>query len=201
MKINKKQIVMLTLSLIVCVAVYLNWRFLQGQQYNNLTDTSTTSNVTNTTETSGDAAENKEEENNENSENKKTLGEAQYVSSAGTSVEEYFTSSRLTRQQSKDEALELLQAVVSNEASSAESVEKANAEIVAIAEDTELEGTIENLIKAKGFKDCVVFISSDVVNVVVNSDGLTAEQAAQINELVSSHTKMPASKIKIVEVK
>ena len=30
MKINKKQIVMLTLSLIVCVAVYLNWRFLQG---------------------------------------------------------------------------------------------------------------------------------------------------------------------------
>ena len=47
----------------------------------------------------------------------------------------------------------------------------------------------------------MVFISSDVVNVVVNSEGLNAEQAAQINELVSSHTKMPASKIKIVEVK
>ena len=196
MKINKKQIVMLTLSLIVCVAVYLNWRFLQGGEYDNVTETSATGEVTETGESSDNTEENKEDDGN-----KKTLGEAQYVSSAGTSVEEYFTGSRLTRQQSKDEALELLQAVISNEASSAESVEKANAEIVAIAEDTELEGTIENLIKAKGFKDCVVFISSDVVNVVVNSDGLTAEQAAQINELVSSHTKMPASKIKIVEVK
>ena len=59
---------------------------------------------------------------------------------------------------------------------------------------------MENLIKAKGFEDCVVFISSDVVNVVVTSDGLTQEQAAQINELVASHTDMPTSKIQIIEI-
>lgn len=197
MKINKKQIIMLTLSLIVCVAVYLNWRFLQGGEYN--------SNITETSATGENSEENNTEQNPEENKSddgqKKTLGEAQYVSATGTSMEEYFTGSRLTRQQSKDKALELLQAVISNEASSAESVEKANAEIVAIAEDTELEGTLENLIKAKGFKDCVVFISSDIVNVVVSSDGLKPEQAAQINELVASHTKMPASKIKIVEIK
>ncbi len=193
MKINKKQIVMLALSLVVCVAVYLNWRFLQsGEQPTG--DTVETSAVS-------DGEQSEQKEPQDEGEEGKTLGEAQYVSSAATSVEEYFTGSRLTRQQSKDEALELLQAVVSNESSSAESIEKANAEIVAIAADTELEGTIENLIKAKGFKDCVVFISPDVVNVVVSTDGLTAEQAAQINELVASQTGMPTSKINIVEIK
>ena len=95
----------------------------------------------------------------------------------------------------------MLQSVVSNESSSAESIEKANAEITEIAAQTELEGTVENLIKAKGFNDCVVFIGSDTANVVVQSEGLNAQQAAQINEIVVSQTGLSSSSIKIVEVK
>lgn len=185
MKVNKKQIVMLALSLVVCVAVYLNWRFLQ-------TDTTNEMTVSGTEVTEGEQVQ--EGEN-------KTLGEAQYVSSTATDVDEYFTGSRLTRQQSKDKAIELLESVVNNESSSAASVEKANAEITEIAAQTELEGTVENLIKAKGFDDCVVFLSSDIANVVVRSDGLTAQQAAQINEIVVSQTGILAQNIKIVEVK
>lgn len=184
MKINKKQIVMLALSLVVCLAVYLNWRFLQTEQPN-------------ISETKAEAQT--QEENKED--NTKTLGEAQYVSSTETTTEEYFTNSRLSRRQSKDEAIELLKNVINNEASSNEAVEKANAEISAIATQTETESTIESLIKAKGFKDCVVFISSDIANVVVHTEGLTAEQAAQINEIVVSHTDISASNIKIVEIK
>jgi len=188
MKVNKKQIVMLTLSLVVCVAVYLNWKFLQTDDINNIAKTNT------------DVKQQEQVENSEQ-EDKKTLGEAQYVSSTATDINEYFTSSRLTRQQSKDKAIELLQSVVSNEASSEASVEKANAEISEIAAQTELEGTVENLIKAKGFADCVVFIGADTANVVVQSDGLDAKQAAQINEIVVSQTGLSASSIKIVEVK
>ena len=187
MKINKKQIVMLALSLVVCVAVYLNWKFIQVDEY-----------PTNDTTVN---AENTDENNSHEQEESKTLGEAQYVSSAATSVEEYFTNSRLTRKQSKDEAIELLKTVISNESSSEEAISKANAEISEIASKTELEGTVENLIKAKGFKDCVVFISSDLVNVVVNSEGLDQSQAAQINEIVVSQTGISASNVKIVEIK
>ncbi len=190
MKVNKKQIVMLTLSLVVCVAVYLNWRFLQTDDINNIAQTN--SDVS--------ALEQSENDNSE-TENGKTLGEAQYVSSTATDINEYFTSSRLTRQQSKDKAIELLQTVVNNEASSASSIEKANAEISEIAAQTELEGTVENLIKAKGFADCVVFIGSDTANVVVQSEGLNAQQAAQINEIIVTQTGLSSSNIKIVEVK
>lgn len=182
MKVNKKQLIMLSLSLVVCAAVYLNWHFLQSENIDS-TKTST------------------EEPMNGTKDNTKTLGEAQYVSSDSVDTEEYFTSSRLTRKQSKDKAIELLESVVNNESSSLDSVEKANAEITNIAAQTEQEGTVENLIKAKGFKDCVVFIGSDSVNVVVASDGLSAQQATQINEIVVSQTKIPVQNIKIVEVK
>ncbi len=190
MKVNKKQIVMLTLSLVVCVAVYLNWRFLQSDDINNIAQTN--SELLTEQQTESDSLE---------SEEGKTLGEAQYVSSTATDINEYFTSSRLTRQQSKDKAIELLQAVVNNEASSTTSIEKANAEISEIAAQTELEGTIENLIKAKGFAECVVFLGAETANVVVQSDGLDAQQAAQINEIIVSQTGLGASNIKIVEVK
>jgi stage III sporulation protein AH len=184
MKINKKQIIMLSLSLVVCLAVFLNWKLLQGGEYNNVV----TSN-------------NAEPSENQSDQPKKVLGEAQYVSSTATTASEYFTNSRMTRRQSKDEAIELLKTVVESESSSPESIEKANAEISAIAKQTELEGTVENLIKAKGFEDCVVFISSDVVNVVVSTEGLKPEQAAQINEIVVTQTGVLSSDIKIVGVK
>ena len=185
MKVNKKQLVMLGLSLVVCAAVYLNWRFIQSD------------NKAPEAETSTDQLENITEQES----NGKTLGEAQYVSSTVTNINEYFTGSRLTRQQSKDKAIELLESVVNNQSSSTESIEKASAEIAEIASQTELEGTIESLIKAKGFDDCVVFLSSNIANVVVPSDGLTAQQAAQINEIVVSQSDIPAHNVKIIEIK
>lgn len=189
MKVNKKQLVMLGLSLVVCAAVYINWRFLQ------------TEDLKDTTQTSAEVNEQQAEDSTEQQSEQKTLGEAQYVSSTVTDINEYFIGSRLSRQQSKDKAIELLENVVNNESSSVESVEKASKEITEIAAQTELESTVESLIKAKGFEDCVVFLSSDIANVVVCSDGLTAQQAAQINEIVVTQTKIPAQNIKIVEVK
>lgn len=184
MKVNKKQIVMLVLSLVVCVAVFLNWKFLQAD---------------NVSEDVGVSNEDISEEQPES--DGKKLGEAQYVSSVVEDTNEYFTGSRLSRQQSKDKAIELLESIVNNESSSAASIEKANAEISDIAAQTELEGTVESLIKAKGFEDCVVFLGNDTANVVVCSEGLTAVQAAQINEIIVSETGIAAQNIKIVEVK
>ena len=105
MKVNKKQIVMLVLALVVCVAGYLNWKFIQTDTIDNEISASS--------------------ENNEQvieGEEVKKLGEAQYVSSVVEDTDEYFTGSRLTRQQSKDKAIELLESVVNNESSIAASI-------------------------------------------------------------------------------
>lgn len=131
----------------------------------------------------------------------KVLGEAQYVSTEVEDVSQYFTQSRLNRQQSKEDALDLLESVIASEDSSESVKQQASNEKMAIATNNEVEATIENLVKAKGFTDCVTFINDDQVNVVVCSNGLQENEAAQIQEIVVSQTGVKPSNVKIVEVK
>ncbi|MBO4331030.1 MAG: SpoIIIAH-like family protein, partial [Oscillospiraceae bacterium] len=75
--------------------------------------------------------------------------------------------------------------------------------IAAMAEYTVCEADIENLLMAKGFKECLVFMRDDSVSVTVGApkEGLTSAQVAQITDVVMSETGFGAEKIKIVEVK
>lgn len=131
----------------------------------------------------------------------KVLGEAQYVSTEVEDVTQYFTQSRLTRQKSKEDALDLLESVIASSDSSESVKQQASAEKMEIAANNETEATIENLIKAKGFADCVAFIDDESVDVVVAGNGLQDNEVAQIQEIVVSQTKVKPSQVKIVEVK
>ncbi len=169
MKIKKRQWLILSLALIICFALYVNW---------NLSDT--------TDQQAG---------------SDKVLGEAQYVSTEVKDTAQYFTQSRLTRQKSKEDAIDLLESVIASADSSEAVKQQANTEKMAIASNSETEATIENLIKAKGFADCVTFINENNVNVVVQSTGLQDNQVAQIQEIICTQTGVKPSQVKIVEVK
>ena len=184
MKINKKQIVFLALSLVVCIAVYLNWRYLDN------VDINSENNIVSV------GKENESEDGDG-----KVLGQAQLVETVAKDVDAYFTECRLNKQQSRDEALELLKSVAQSDESAAETKEKANNDMITMAKATDVEGTVESLIKAKGFADCMVYVSDETVNVVVATSGLDEAQAAQINEIVISETGRDASAVKIVEIK
>lgn len=43
----------------------------------------------------------------------------------------------------------------------------------------------ENLIQTKGFKNVVIFINSDSVNVILEDDELTTDKIAQIQNIIS----------------
>jgi len=135
------------------------------------------------------------------SDSDKVLGEAQYVSTEVEDVSAYFTKSRLTRQQSKEDALDLLESVLEASESSEAVKQQASTKKLEIAANNETEVTIENLIKAKGFADCVTFIDENSVNVVVPGNGLQENQVAQIQDIVVSQTSVKPSCVKIVEVK
>ena len=57
---------------------------------------------------------------------------------------------------------------------------------------------LESLVKAKGFEDAIVTMSDSGVNVVVGTPELTAEQAAQIYDIVRSETEFTAGDVKII---
>lgn len=113
----------------------------------------------------------------------------------------YFAQTALSRQQARDEALEVLQAVATNSSALPEAVDAALADIAQIAKDIDSESKIETLVRAKGFEECIAVISDDSATVIVKTDGLLASEVAQINEIVYEQSGILPTGLKIIEKK
>lgn len=115
----------------------------------------------------------------------------------------YFAEARLTRQISRDEALQLLQSAASADAASQETIDSAMNAIAAMATCSMQETQIENLLLAKDFSDCVVYIGNGAVTVAVPApiDGLSEEAVARITDIICTETEYDATQLNIIEVK
>lgn len=114
-------------------------------------------------------------------------------------VDSYFSSVEVSRQRARDEALEVLNAVVDNDQASAEVKAEALAEIQTIAKEMSQESNIESLLMSKGFAQCIAVINGDSANVVVQNEGqLQPAQLAQINAVVYEQAGIEPINITIV---
>ena len=112
--------------------------------------------------------------------------------------ENYFTATALNRQQSRDEAIDVLKLISEDEEASADARNAAAEKISQIAVDIQNEANIESLVKAKGFEDCVAVISENAVSVVVSCETLQAADAAQILAIVYDTTGISPDKVSII---
>lgn len=184
----KRNAVVATVLLFVCAAVYLNWRY-----------------AGNVADQTVDAAGRQQEEDGGST---KVLGDAALVGGqvvdAGedtAAVSSYFDTARLSRQQSRDNALSLLREAAGQENAEQAALDEANRAIQTLAGYTMLESQIENLVVAKGYADCVAFMGDGGISVVVSAaeDGLQTEDVAKITDIVLSETDYTADQIKIME--
>lgn len=181
----KRSAVVATVLLFVCGAVYLNWQY------------------------AGEVVTTGEMEQGEDGGSTKVLGQATLVDGIPTTVEEkstsavssYFDTARLSRQQSRDNALSLLREASEQENAEQTAIDEANHAIQTLAGYTMLETRVESLITAKGYEDCIAFMGEDSVSVVVSAmgDGLQTEDVAKITDIVLSETDYTADQIKIIE--
>ncbi len=178
-KSRKKGAVYGIIAVMLCVAVYLNWSYVQTPD--DLLSASQTS-TTEQQENEGDKS------NTEQTANTVTTSD-------------YFSESRLSREQSRDEAISILKDTIASDTSDEQAKELANAQISEMADASVTEATIESLIKAKGYQDAVVFIGSDSVNVIVSTPeaGFTETDASKISDIVVAETSFRPDQIKIVE--
>ena len=65
------------------------------------------------------------------------------------------------------------------------------------------EAQIESLVIAKGYSDCVTYISDNVVSVAVSApaEGLKESDVALISDVVTSQRDCNLSDVRIIEVK
>lgn len=128
---------------------------------------------------------------------------ADFTQSAAATGNQYFAEARLTRQVSRDEALELLQTAATAETASQETIDSAINAISAMATCSMQEAQIENLLIAKEFSDCVVYIGNEAITVAVPApeEGLSTEAVARITDIICNETQYDAAHLSIIEVK
>lgn len=130
----------------------------------------------------------------------KYLGEAQLVGSENVSDEDFFSQARIDREAGRSRSIETFNSIIENE--SADQAAKASAEqgVLELAQNTETETAIENLLRAKGFKDAVCYINNSMANVVVKTEALDSANVAIITEIVTEQSGIAQDKIKIMEM-
>ena len=213
------------LALALCGAVYLNWSYTQkalqtvptadqetqqaAQASAEVTDLSETQEPVSLTGTEAEQAvyDPLEAEISGTGESElagKNYGEAQLVSVSKDSGTEFFEQARLSRSKTRDEALDAIKKTLKNSELTDEEKKQITSELEQQVSSITTETTVENLIKAKGFADCVVSLTRDRADVTVmtENDALTAEEVTRIRDAVLNQCKgLSAQDITVVEVK
>lgn len=181
MKKWKKNLIAVALLATVCGGIFVNWYYTKDKTVMNLTDTL---------------------------DKDKILSEDMLVMNDGATLEadevntttDYFAAVRLSRQEARDNAVTLLQEAMaySDDAQTAQS----NAQLEEIVQTALCEAQIESLIIAKGYTDCVAYISSEGISVAVAAPegGLQQTDVAAIADVVLTQSEYKMDDIHVVEV-
>lgn len=181
MKIWKKNLVAAAVLVTVCAGIYVNWLYTEDQTTVDLTDTL---------------------------DKDKILSSDMLVMADGTALEDnsqntvsdYFAAVRLSRQEARDSAVTLLQEAMAYN-NDAEQVQS-NEQLEQIVQTALCEAQIESLIIAKGYEDCVAYMSEDGISVAVASPegGLQKSDVAVIADIVITQSGLTMEDIRVVEV-
>ena len=178
----KKNMVAAAVLVTVCAGIYINWLYTEDAAAIGLEDTLDAQKVM-----SDDALVLQEDA-------------AVLSGSQENTASDYFAAVRLSRQEARDSAIGLLQEAMaySDSTKAAES----NAELEDIVQTALSEAQIESLIIAKGYVDCVAYMTNEGISIAVASPegGLQAGDVAVIADIVMSQSEYTLSDIRIVEV-
>lgn len=182
MKNWKKNLMAVAILLTVCSGIYLNWVYSGGKDTQNLEQTLNADKVM--------------------SDDMLLLGDKDKVETNNNSntATNYFAAVRLSRQEARDSAVSLLQEAMAY--GNQEQVEQSNAQLEEIIEDALCEAQIESLVIAKGYKDCVAYVTENGISVAVAGPegGLQEADVAVIADVVISQSEFTLNDIRVIEV-
>ena len=183
MKIWKRNAIIASVLLLVCAGAYLNWSRAQKSDATDLTETLSAEQVMGEDTLVVNDGEGVQ---------------AEAVAASGgeqTSGADYFAQVRLSRQESRDSAVELLEQTIAYDEGT-EVGETACQTLNTIVGTALSEAQIESLVIATYINDGVVCVA-----VSAPADGLSDADAALISDIVTSQTDYSLSQVRIIEVK
>ncbi|WP_152802360.1 SpoIIIAH-like family protein [Alkalibaculum sporogenes] len=123
--------------------------------------------------------------------------ENEVMTGTTTLTDGFFVDYKIERDKSRSQSVAMLEDISKEEDGDKDTKTMAQQEVINLVKISEQEMIIENLIRAKGFNDAIVFIHDGYVNVVVDAQQLTTSQAAQIQNIVNKESGVDIEKISI----
>lgn len=123
-------------------------------------------------------------------------GEAVMVESDAV-VPEYFAQAKVERENARAKSQDMLYDLMAQADTPEEAKSEAAQQILELQKRIENEAAAEAMIKAKGFDEAYVRIYEDCVDVIVDRQEITQQEAAQIQDIITRITGLGADKIRI----
>lgn len=231
MVFKRKQIVVLSLVLMLVVAGYLQYSYKKGSTSVNNSDNSRLGEAVYVDSDYTVSADDKESDGNkdkkEDSKDTKGKGDSKDKSNdkdkasdndtaksndasdkktsenldASKEANDFFAQARLEKGVSRGRSDETLKAIAEDPGSTKEARNKALEKATRMAENSDREMRIENLIKKNGISDAIAFFADDgSVDIVVKAPNLSSAQTAQIYDVVSRQANLEIDKIRIKNI-
>ena len=216
--IKKNQLTILVLALMLVTAGYLNYNSTQnvatGTEIASLGDATLVSsnavednewsnnkNISNETQnvitTNGELIENTTENSTDNT-SKEIEKNTVVTNSNVEDKSDYYTSSKLEREKMYSQMLDSNQKILDSTKASNKQKETAQKEITKLNNTKNSIMISENLIKTKGFEDCIVYSNDKSVDVVIKKNKLKKEDTAQIQSIVAREMNVKITDIHIM---
>lgn len=128
-------------------------------------------------------------------------GDAAFVSDNMSDSEAYFAKARLDKQQSRDEAAQVLAGMYQGGDMTKDELTVVQTNAKLLSDRMSSETKIETMLKAQGFSDALCYLSDSGANIIVKTNGLDAAGAAKIKNALLSEVEVANDNITIVEVR
>lgn len=113
--------------------------------------------------------------------------------------DEFFIQLRLDKEKAREQRINILREMINNPNVDQTMKIEAQNKLLKITEVIEKEMEIESLLRAQGYKEALVYVHENSVDVVVQSSGLSEDKVAIIGDIVSKVTGFSFDDITITE--
>lgn len=195
---KRKQIVVLSLVLMIIVAGYLQYSYRKsssstaGKEDGRLGEAVYVDGMSLEEELSKSKKDEKEEKKNEKKDDKKAQEEVE----ASQQANDFFYQAKIEKEVARSQGREALAEITEDTSASPETVAKAHEMIMDMVTLAEKEAKIELLVKDLGFSDVVALFGDDgSLDIVVKAPSLSSTEVAQIADIASRQADIEISKI------
>ena len=177
MKSKKKYIVFASLVLALSAAVYINWQLSGAKTPQSAKELGAASYVSATASASDD--------------------EVQQTAALSNESKSYFSAERTKRQATQDKIIDAKEIFNLESSSDADKCE-AEKNVEELLKTFTIQDSIESIVKAKGFSECLCYISDQGVSVIVPKSQLDDTSVLIIDDAVVTHYEVDYDDISVI---